>query len=183
MLQNKYIGSDLPASCYSICLHNKHIISTKMTSHYSTTQHTAHRLRTTNSNVILKFFRERVGSRFVHRTYSIVRFVCRNFTGNLTPRSHSPTYPASLSILPSIRCWSLAEWSSSIGFEFINNLNNYEMTVTETADAQLPSILVGDGVLLPVKIDITMSGNILCSSLFDYMLFNENWNIIFGPSS
>ena len=67
-----------------------------------------------------------------------------------------------------------AERSSSIGFEFINNLNNYEMTVTETADAQLPSILVGDGVLLPVKIDITMSGNILCSLLFDYMLFNEN---------
>jgi hypothetical protein len=48
------------------------------------------------------------------------------------------------------------------------------MTATETTDAQLPSILVGDGVLLPVKIDITMSGNILCWFLFDYMMCKEN---------
>lgn len=48
------------------------------------------------------------------------------------------------------------------------------MTVTETIDAQLPSILVGDGVLLPVKIDITMSGNIYRWMLFDYMHCEES---------
>jgi hypothetical protein len=47
------------------------------------------------------------------------------------------------------------------------------MTAAEATDAQLPSILVGDGVLLPVKIDITMSGNILCWLLFDYMMCDE----------
>lgn len=47
------------------------------------------------------------------------------------------------------------------------------MTIIENVEAQLPSILVGDGVLLPVKIDITMSGNIFCWLPFDYSLSRE----------
>ena len=42
------------------------------------------------------------------------------------------------------------------------------MTVLECDNGQLPSILVGDSVLLPVKIDITISGNFI--SAIQYFL-------------